>query len=221
VEDGRELLEQLRVPRNAFAGRTALITGGVRGLGEGTARLLAQCGCRVAVVDRLQRGAQVVDEIVSLGGRALFLHCDVAEVDGLNAAIDQAEAQLGPIDLFVHSAAEVQLAPLEKMAIDVLDRSYAVNVRAPFVVLRRVLPGMRERGYGVAVNMAVLEGGPFGSALGTSKAAARTLFVAAARELGRDTGVSLFSFLPGVVDTPGIHENVLPAVARCMGISLQ
>lgn len=219
VSHGTDLLDLLAVPRDALCGRTALVTGAARGLGAATASLLADRGAKIAVVDVLDAGTDIVAAITAGHGEARFFRCDVADVAQWNATIDAVEAGLGPVDIFVHSAVHVAIAECAEMSLEDFERAHAVNARAPFIALRKLLPGMKARGFGVAVNFAVLERGPSGSALNSSKAAARTTFYTAARELDPANGVSLFSFLPGVVDTPGLRENVLPSAARMMGVT--
>src|SRR5437763_180650 len=139
------ILEAMGVARGAFAGQVALITGAARGIGEATARQLAGLGARVAIVDILDAGERVAAEICASGGDALFLRCDIAEVAQLESALDEATAALGPIDLLMNNAARVHIAPLAETAVEEWDRVLAVNLRAPFVAMRRLLPGMAVR----------------------------------------------------------------------------
>jgi NAD(P)-dependent dehydrogenase (short-subunit alcohol dehydrogenase family)/class 3 adenylate cyclase len=218
VSRAQGILEALRVVPDAFADRTALVIGGARGIGEATARVLASCGARVAVLDVVDAGDRVATEIGAAGGEACFVRCDVGHPAELEAAIEAAEAALGPIDVVLHSAAHVRLAPIAELSNDDWDRVHAVNARAAFVAMRRVLPGMLARRRGTVLSLVSLETVPQGTVFNSAKAALRSLMQTAAREIPPDAGVAVFCVLPGVVDTPGFREHMVPCMARLFGV---
>ena len=183
---------------NAAEGRVALVTGASQG-GTGTvaAIRLAAEGAKVAITARSVDGLERTRaEIETLGGTALVLPCDLAARDGgRDTLVARTEAALGPVDILVNNAAAGGYRPLEDWAQDDLDRIMELNLYAPWLLMRQVLPGMRERGRGWIVNLTSFAGelppGPpyptnrpakTGSAYGASKAALNRLTVAAASE---------------------------------------
>jgi len=183
---------------NAAAGRVALVTGASQG-GTGTvaAIRLAAEGAKVAITARSVDGLERTRaEIETLGGTALVLPCDLAARDGgRDTLVARTEAALGPVDILVNNAAAGGYRPLEEWGQDDLDRIMELNLYAPWLLMRQVLPRMRERGQGWVVNLTSFAGelppGPpyptnrpakTGSAYGASKAALNRLTVAAASE---------------------------------------
>ena len=179
-------------------GRVALVTGASQG-GTGTvaAIRLAAEGASVAITARSVDGLERTRaEIESVGGTALVLPCDLASREGgRDTLVTRTEAELGPIDILVNNAAAGGYKPLEDWSQDDLDHVMELNLYAPWLLMRQVLPGMRERGRGWIVNLTSFAGElppgpPFptsrpaktGSAYGASKAALNRLTVAAASE---------------------------------------
>jgi NAD(P)-dependent dehydrogenase (short-subunit alcohol dehydrogenase family) len=183
---------------NQAEGRVALITGASQG-GTGTvaAVRLAAEGAKVAITARSVDGLERTRaEIEGLDGTALVLPCDLADRDGgRETLLARTEAELGPVDILVNNAAAGGYRPLEDWNQDDLDHVMELNLYAPWLLMRQVLPGMRERGRGWIVNLTSFAGelppGPpyptnrpakFGSAYGASKAALNRLTIAAASE---------------------------------------
>lgn len=133
-----------------LSGRTALVTGSTRGLGEAIARALGGAGARVAVNGRT---ATAVDErvtgFVGDGIEAVAAPFDVTD----EAAVEAAVAQLGAVDVLVNNAGMNQRKPLEQFTLDEWHRIFDVNVTSAFLVARAVVPGMIERGRGKIINV--------------------------------------------------------------------
>jgi NAD(P)-dependent dehydrogenase (short-subunit alcohol dehydrogenase family) len=176
-----------------FAGRTALVTGGASGIGAATAARLRASGAEVAVFDR-----EPVEGYVSVTG-------DISSSADVNAAVTQAERDLGRIDVLVNSAG----VPGESLrTVDVSDeewqRVFTINANGSFYMCRAVLPGMIERGYGRIVLVASIagkEGNPMAGAYSASKAAV----IALTKAIGKDvagTGVLVNCIAPAVIETP-------------------
>jgi 3-oxoacyl-[acyl-carrier protein] reductase len=92
-----------------LAGKVAIVTGGSRGIGAGTAFVLAKAGAAVTLVARdRRRVSQLADEIVASGGRALALACDVADYGSVRAMVAEAEHRLGGIDILVNNAGVIE-----------------------------------------------------------------------------------------------------------------
>jgi class 3 adenylate cyclase/NAD(P)-dependent dehydrogenase (short-subunit alcohol dehydrogenase family) len=214
-----DLMAKLGLQPRTLTGRTALITGGGRGIGEGLAWTLAKLGANVVIVDILRQGQAVADQIKRGGGRAAFIRCDLSDVDQVTEMLPAAAAAFGEIDIVVNNALHLSAAPIVAFPLDEFETTYATNVRAPFLIIRHLLPGMLERGHGVIVNMIAYEGSPMATAYSGTKMALRSMAFTVAREVGNDSGVSVFSFVPGIVDTPLIHEVIVPQSAAALGIA--
>ena len=186
-----------------FSGRVALVTGGSSGIGAATARRLLAEGARVASLDVHRRAPNGV----------LALEGDVSRSADVEAAVDAAQRELGPIDVLVCSAG----VPGASLAtVDVTDdewrRVMGINADGVFYSNRAVIPGMVERGYGRIVNVASIagkEGNPMAGAYSASKAAVIGMTKAIGKDLAR-TGVIVNCVAPAVIETPildGITEE--------------
>jgi class 3 adenylate cyclase/NAD(P)-dependent dehydrogenase (short-subunit alcohol dehydrogenase family) len=174
---------------------------------------------QVVIVDVLPDGQTVADQIQKTGGRARFIQCDLSDVDQLTGMIPEATAAFGQIDILVNNALHLNAEPIVAFPLDEFEKTFATNVRAPFLTIKHLLPGMLERGSGVIVNLIAYEGSPMAVAYSGTKMALRSMAFTAAREIGNDSGVSVFSFVPGIVDTPLIHEVIVPESAAVLGIA--
>jgi 3-oxoacyl-[acyl-carrier protein] reductase len=188
-----------------LGGRVALVTGGASGLGHAAADRLAASGARVATLDRDQTDAH------------LHVTADVTDVAAIDEAVGEVEQRLGPIDLLVHCAgvggpwgSAFALEPGEWR------RLVDVNLTGSYLVCRRVLPGMRERGYGRAVlvsSIAGKEGHPLLAAYASAKAGVIALVKSLARELA-GSGVLINALAPGAFATPMALEQAPELVQR-------
>src|ERR687883_1683318 len=149
-------------------GRTALVTGGAGGIGAATCRRLAAEGAAVAVTDLKLEGAREV--AAEIGGRAYEL--DVRSPESIRAAVDGAEADLGPLGVLVNNAGYDEFGFFVHTDDAMWDRVLAVNLRGVIAVTHAVLPAMQERGGGRIVNVASEAGrlrGPGGGVYSAAK----------------------------------------------------
>jgi 3-hydroxybutyrate dehydrogenase len=185
-----------------LAGRTALVTGGGRGIGAATARRLAAAGARIVVWGRTR------DEVGSVAAEldGIAVTCDLAD----RAATDSALARIAAVDILVNNAGIALSAPLARTSDDDWDRLLEVNVTAAFRLTRALVPGMVERGWGRVVNLASnagVSGYRYTAAYCASKHAMVGMTRALAVELAT-TGVTVNAVCPGWVATRMVSEAV-------------
>lgn len=181
-------------------GRTALVTGATRGIGEAVSRALAAAGARVVAVGRDRHRLRAVAEAV--GGRSLNL--DLTDAGAVEAGMAALLAEGPPPDILVNSAGVFDLAPLASTPVEVLDRNLSVNLRGSFLAIRALLPAMLARGSGLIVNVGSVSGRrafPENGAYAASKFGLRGMHEVLLEEL-RGTGVRASLVEPGAVDTP-------------------
>jgi len=142
-----------------LSGKTVLVTGGASGIGEAIAHTMAgrNAFVYVADIDR-ENGARVASEIGVSGGSAKFIELNVADDAGCSRAAETVFAEHGKLDILVNNAGIGHVGTIEQTTTDDLDRLYAVNVRGMFTLTRAFIPSMRERNYGVIVNMSSVGG---------------------------------------------------------------
>jgi NAD(P)-dependent dehydrogenase (short-subunit alcohol dehydrogenase family) len=188
-------------------GRTALVTGAARGLGRAIALAVAEAGADVALGLRDgSRDGGVADEIQALGRRALPLQMDVTQVGEVDAAVAEAVAEFGSLDLLVNNAGGgAGLVAAEEVSLEAFDRTIEVNLRGTFTACRAAFAPMRERGFGRIVNVssqAALVALPGEAAYCAAKAAVSHLTRCLAIEWGRH-GIGVNAVAPTFVRTPG------------------
>jgi NAD(P)-dependent dehydrogenase (short-subunit alcohol dehydrogenase family) len=137
-----------------LSGRVAVVTGGASGIGKASSRAFAQAGARVAVVDRDAAGAQAV--AAEIGGIAAA--CDIADETALSAAFDDIEKQLGPVEICFNNAGIATGGDPLTTEPAVWDQQWAVNVMSHVYAIRKILPGMLERGEGYILHTASMAG---------------------------------------------------------------
>lgn len=191
-----------------FTGRVALVTGGSGGIGAALCRQLASQGAAVAVGygQQVKSAEDIAADIESTGGRAGAFGADLADPDAPGRLIDDVEAVLGPVDLLVANHGTARPVDYEDLDADRMDRTLAINLRAPFLLARRVLPGMRRRGFGRILfisSVAAFRGGIVGPDYAASKAGLHAVAHFLAGRVAAD-GVTVNALAPGLIDTPMI-----------------
>jgi len=184
-----------------LAGQSALVTGASKGIGRMTAERLADAGARVWCLAR--SGAAVRGLAAEIGGEALVVDItdDVAVWDALDGMMGTLG---GPPDIVVNSAGVFGIARADKESVQAFDERLAVNLRGTFLVNRAVLPGMRERGRGLIVNLGSIAGRQAfkgNSTYSASKFGLRGYHEVLVEEL-RGTGVRTCLLEPASTDTP-------------------
>jgi NADP-dependent 3-hydroxy acid dehydrogenase YdfG len=139
----------------SIQGKVIAITGASSGIGEGTARLLAERGAHIVVgARRTERLEKLVAEIKAAGGSARFRAVDVTSRADTQAFADFTRDAFGPVDVIVNNAGIMPLSPLAAMKVDEWDRMIDVNIRGVLHGIAAVLPDMTTRGHGQIINVA-------------------------------------------------------------------
>lgn len=184
-----------------LAGRSVLVTGASRGIGRATAVAFAEGGASVV---GLARSADALDELQREAGVAP-LAVDVTDDAALWGALDELMEGLGgPPDIVVNAAGVFGIEACQSETVKSFDLNYAVNLRAPFLLTRIVLPGMLARGSGLIVNIGSVAGRkayPGNAAYSASKFGLRGLHEVVLEEI-RGTGVQASLVEPAATDTP-------------------
>ncbi|MFJ4275628.1 SDR family NAD(P)-dependent oxidoreductase [Streptomyces coelicoflavus] len=187
-----------------LAGRTALVTGGSRGIGAATALRLAREGADVALtyVNGKDAAEDVVRAVEALGHRAVALRADSADAEEAAGSVERAATALGGLDILVNNVGLGLLGPVEGMSLADVDRLLAVNVRGVFLASQAAAARMTEGGRIITVGTCMTQRvpGPGGTLYAMSKSALIGLTKALARELG-PRGITANIVHPGPIDT--------------------
>jgi 2-hydroxycyclohexanecarboxyl-CoA dehydrogenase len=189
--------------------RVAVVTGGGSGIGLAIAERLASEGALVAVWDRNgDTAAATASAIEAAGGRAVGMTVDVSDRAGIDAAVADVRAGLGPPLILVNNAGIAPFEPFLKIDSESFDRVIAVNLKGTFECCQAVVPHMLEAGWGRIVNIAsssAQTGSPYQVHYSASKAGVIGLTRSLARELG-PKGVTVNTIPPSFVDTPALRD---------------
>jgi NAD(P)-dependent dehydrogenase (short-subunit alcohol dehydrogenase family) len=186
-------------------GKVVLITGGGTGIGASLVEHFAHQGAKVSFLDVAEEASkELAARIAKSAGHApLFLPCDLTDIPALQAAIQKAEAALGPIDVLVNNAANDERHTWEEVTPEYWDRMIDVNLRHQFFAIQAVAPGMKARGSGSIINLSSISWIIPGTGLPayiTAKAGIVGLTRTMSRELG-PFGVRVNCVLPGGILT--------------------
>lgn len=186
-----------------LAGKTALVTGGSRGIGRAVALRLGQDGARVAVNYRSDRAAadEVVAAIRSAGGQAFAIAADVGDPAAIEALFAAFDAEADGLDILVNNAGIGSMATLAETDEASFDEQMRVNAKGPFFVTRAALPRLRDGGRIVNVSSMVAQVAyPGCIAYAMSKAAVNHFTLSLAAELGV-RGITVNAVTPGATIT--------------------
>ncbi|MBE6494643.1 MAG: SDR family oxidoreductase [Methanosphaera stadtmanae] len=188
-------------------GKVSIITGSTSGMGRASAELFAKEGAKVVVVGRNEeRAKQVVDNIKSEGGEAIYILADMTNPDDLKNIVDKTVEEYGTIDVLFNNAGTFSLNNLMDLSREEWNKILAINVTAAFLLTQLVVPVMKEKQNGTIINTGSAASlspqyGPAGYV--TSKHAIAGLTKSIAYELGPEIRCNCIA--PGLIDTPMVE----------------
>jgi 3-oxoacyl-[acyl-carrier protein] reductase len=198
-------------------GRVALVTGGSGGIGAALCRAIAAQGAAVAVHYRDRQ--ELARAIVGGGGRAVALPADLLVPRASELLVDAVEDQLGPVDVLVANHGLAHKATFDEVDAGAWDETLAINLRAPFLLARRVIPGMRDRGFGRVLfisSVAGFTGGIVGPHYAASKAGLHGLTHHLASRVA-EAGITVNALAPALIENtdmlpgdPGYLTRAIP-----------
>jgi 3-oxoacyl-[acyl-carrier protein] reductase len=184
----------------SLRGKTAIVTGASRGIGLAIAKALAREGVRLGLLSRSKPG---------IGGE--FIACDLADSDEIPGAVRQLIDRLGSVDFLVNNAGIFLEKPVPEIQLADWERALRVNVTAPFLVTREVLPQMIARRQGRIINIASTSGSQ-GYLHQSAYCASKHALLGFARSLAMEVkphGIHVYNLCPGGVDTGFIKDTFL------------
>jgi NAD(P)-dependent dehydrogenase (short-subunit alcohol dehydrogenase family) len=192
------------LPAMADKPGVAVVSGAGSGLGREIALELARRGYVLALLGRRQAPLEETLALAGVGERGLILPCDVRDAVALERCAEEILARWGGADVVVPAAGVVSIAPVEETSPDDFAAMVQTNLTGAFLLIRALLPSMKERGRGWLIpilSVAARRGFPGWSAYCASKWGLAGL-VAALREELKGTGVRITALYPGATDTP-------------------
>ena len=190
---------------DSLSGRTALVTGGSRGIGAAICKALARAGAAVAINcrERLDQANHLADELRRNGARAAVVAADVSQRDAVAGMVERINSEFGGVDILVNNAGIAIVRGIDDLTDDDFDRTIAVNLKSAFLCTQAVLPAMRARKWGRIVNIssgAARGAGAIGPHYNASKAGMEGLTRGYAARLVKE-GITVNAVAPSLIET--------------------
>ena len=206
----------------SLVGKTAIVTGGAKGIGLACAERLSEAGASVVIADVDERDSKLaVAAIEKTGGRASFVRTDCAKVEDARRLVDQTLKLYDRIDVLVNNAGIFPMCPALELREDLWDRVVDVNLKGAFFLAQSVALKMQQAGHGGSIiNIASIDAlHPSGALVhyDSSKGGMLMMTKSLAAELGK-LNIRVNAVCPGGINTPGASE-VTQGVQKSLGIS--
>jgi 3-oxoacyl-[acyl-carrier protein] reductase len=203
----------------SLSGKSALVTGGSRGIGAATVRRLASDGAAIVFTYAASddKAAAVVAEVEADGSEALAIKADSADPKALQRAVAETVRRFGHLDILVNNAGILLRGPVDAFGLADFDRMFAVNVRAVFAAVQAAVVHMGAGGRIITVGSVTADrtGFPGASVYGMTKAAVAALTRGLARDLG-PRGITVNTVQPGPTETDMNQDENVRALLRPM-----
>jgi len=205
-----------------LAGKCALVTGSVRGLGLAAAQRLAAAGCHIVLngLEPETETASIGEDLQRHGVRSLYCRADLRSPDDIEDMVETAVDTFGAIDILINNAVVRHVGSIEHFGTEAWDEALAVNLSAAFHTIRLAVPRMKQNRWGRIINVSSiygLRGAPNRVGYVTTKTALIGLTRAVALETVAH-GVTCNAVCPGTSDTP-VHEETVKAVMAAEDVS--
>ena len=195
---------------NNLDGKVALVTGAGRGIGKAVSCSLAKAGCRVVLAARTREQIEAVQkEILSQGGDALAVPADLTVDEDIQRLVEESQVKWGAVDILINNAGWGKRAPVVSASLTDWDQTFRLNLRAPMVLAKALLPSMIVKREGAVINIGSVSG-KTGEANGAAYSASKFGLIGFTQSLYeevREHGIKVAVILPGFVDTPLIPPN--------------
>jgi NAD(P)-dependent dehydrogenase (short-subunit alcohol dehydrogenase family) len=194
-----------------LTGRTAIVTGGTRGIGLAIAEGLASVGANVVVASRKAEACdRAAEKLNALGAKAIGVPTHLGDVSAVNQLVETSVEQFGALDIIVNNAANPLAQPLGEITSAAWEKSFAVNLRGPVFLVQAALPYLRQSTHNAAILNVVSVGAFIYSPLVSMYSAAKSALVSFTRSMAAEfasDGIRVNALAPGSVYTDLVRNN--------------
>ena len=193
-----------------LTGRTAIVTGGTRGIGRAIAEGFLAAGANVVVASRKADAcAETEAHLTAMGGQALGVPTHLGDIDGTDALVARTVERFGGVDIVVNNAANALTQPIGQFTPEAWQKSFDVNLRGPIFLVQAAMPYLEKSEHAAVIN--VISAGAFLASSNVSMyAAAKAALMSFTRSMGADLaarGIRVNALAPGTVDTDMVRNN--------------